>query len=77
MYTLPWWFRCPLLIEGCRKPPHPAPKKGAPGPQIHKLTEPGEGAIGAGLTEGEEEAEIGTLQPAAAVKVRMGERRDE
>ena len=44
---------------------------------IHKLTEPGEGAISAGLTEGEEEAEIGTLQPAAAVKVRMGERRDE
>ena len=44
---------------------------------IDKLTEPGEGAIGAGLAEGEEDAEIGTLQPAAAMGVRMGERRDE
>ena len=68
MYTLQWWFRCPLLIEGCRKPPLPAPKKGAPGPQIHKLTEPGEGAIGADLAEGEEKAEIGALQPAAAAQ---------
>ncbi len=88
--------------HGSPDSPHPAPKKGAAGPQapskghdllqlrihqrrrqlgpelaehlIHKLTEPGEGAIGAGLAEGKGEAGIGTLQPAAAVEVRMAER---
>ena len=41
---------------------------------IDELTKPGEGAIGAGLTEDKEEAQIETLQPAAAVEVRMAER---
>jgi hypothetical protein len=38
---------------------------------IHKLPKPGEGTIGAGLAESEEETGIGALQPAAAVAVRM------